>query len=82
MSVGVGVGVGLSVGVGVLVGVDVGVLVGVDVGVLVGVDVGVDVGPGDPDGPDELVEYGLPSEESVTKVDWTNSGVPVAPGWL
>jgi hypothetical protein len=88
VSVGVGVAVGVLVGVdvGVLVGVDVGVLVGVDVGVLVGVLVGVDVGvlvgvvP--PLGAEELVEYELPSEDSVTNVDWMYSTLPVPPAPL
>jgi hypothetical protein len=80
--VGVDVGVLVGVDVGVLVGVDVGVLVGVDVGVLVGVDVGVLVGVVPPLGPVALVEYELPSEDSVTKMDWVYSTVPVPPAAL
>jgi hypothetical protein len=76
--VAVGLGSGEDVVLGDDVGVDVGVLVGVDVGVLVGVVVGVlvgvEVGLADVNCP--LVVYRLPSEFSVTIVDWTYFTLP------
>jgi hypothetical protein len=87
MVVGVSAGVVLGVSEGVSDGVSDGVAVGLalaellgdGLGDLLGVLLGDAVGPGPPD---ELVEYDVPSAESVTMVDCTNSGVPVAPAWL
>jgi hypothetical protein len=78
--VAVGLGSGEEVVLGDDVGVDVGVLVGVDVGVDVGVLVGVEVGLADVNCP--LVVYRLPSELSVTIVDWTYFTVPEVEGPL